>query len=118
MGIKNIAEDVVLVDLPRDKAKRAEVLKAVNDVASNKSDRDMIMDFSQVEIINSWNISNLLILQGLLDNSGHTLILCNLSTVTKCIFVVAGLSEIFTFADNRPAALEALGKANLSANTQ
>ncbi len=118
MGIKNLSEDVVLVDLPPDGAKRAEVLKAVNDVVSNKSDSDIIMDFSGVEIINSWNISNLLILRSLLDDSEHTLILCNLSTVTKCIFVVAGLSEIFTFADNRPAALEALGKANLSANTQ
>ncbi len=118
MGIKNLSEDVVLVDLPSDKAKRAEVLKAVNDIVSNKSDRDIIMDFSGVEIINSWNLSNLLILQGLLDDSGHTLVLCNLSTVTKCIFVVAGLSDVFTFADNRPAALEALGKADLSASTQ
>jgi anti-anti-sigma regulatory factor len=117
MGIKNIAEDVVLVDLPPDGAKRAEVLKAVNEVVSNKSDSDVIMDFSGVEIINSWNISNLLILRGLLDESGHKVVLCNLSTVTKCIFVVAGLTEIFTFADNRPAALEILGKANLSANT-
>jgi anti-anti-sigma regulatory factor len=75
------------------------------------------MDFSGVEIINSWNISNLLSLRGLLDESGHTLILCNLSTVTKCIFVVADLSDIFTFADNRPAALEALGKPDLSAST-
>ena len=117
MGIKNLSEDVVLVDLPSDKAKRAEVLKAVNDVVSNKSDRDIIMDFSGVEIINSWNISNLLILKSLLDESQHKIVLCNLSTVTKCIFVVAGLSEIFTFADDKPAALEALGKANMSAHT-
>ena len=117
MGIRNLSEDVVLVDLPADGAKRAEVLKAVNEVASNKNDSDIIMDFSGVEIINSWNISNLLILKSLLDESGHTLVLCNLSTVTRCIFVVAGLSDIFTFADNKSAALETIGKANLSANT-
>ena len=117
MGIKNIAEDVVLVDLPADGAKRAEVLKAVNDVVSNKSDSDLIMDFSGVEIINSWNISNLLILQSLLDESGRKLILYNVSTVTKCIFVVAGLSDIFTFADSKSDALEAVGKTRSSANT-
>jgi anti-anti-sigma regulatory factor len=117
MGIKNLSEDVVLVDLPSDKAKRAEVLKAVNDIVSNKSDRDIIMDFSGVEIINSWNISNLLILQGLLEASGHKLVLCNVGTVTRCIFVVAGLTDVFTFADNRAAALKAISKAGLPANT-
>ena len=113
MGIKNIAEDVVLVALPPDGARRAEVLKAVNEVVSNKSDSDVIMDFSGVEIINSWNISNLLILQSLLADSDHKLVLCNVTTVTKCIFVVAGLSDIFIFADGKPAALEAVGKTRL-----
>ena len=65
----------------------------------------MIVDFSKVEIINSWNISNLLILRGMLEDAGRKLILCNISTVTKCIFVVAGLSEIFVFADDKSAAL-------------
>ncbi len=117
MAITNLSEDVVLVDLPSDGAERADVLNTVNDVVSNKSDSDIILDFSGVEIINSWNISNLLILQNLLAESEHKLVLCNVSTVTKCIFVVAGLSDVFTFADNRSAALEAVGKANLSANT-
>ncbi len=117
MGIKNLSKNVVLVDLPCDGARRAEELKAVNDVVSNKSDSDMIVDFLGVEIINSWNISNLLILQGLLEASGHKLVLCNVGTVTRCIFVVAGLTDVFTFADNRSAALEAISKAGLPANT-
>ena len=118
MGIKNLSEDVILVDLPSDGPKREEVLKAVNDVVSNKSDSDIIMDFSGVEIINSWNISNLLILQGLLAESGHKLVLCSVGTVTKCIFVVAGLADVFTFADNRSAALEAVGKASTTTKTR
>ncbi len=117
MGIKNLSEDVVLVDLPSDGPERAEVLKAVNDVVSNTSDSDIIIDFSGVEIINSWNISNLLILQSLLEESKRKLVLCNVGTVTKCIFVVAGLSDVFTFADSKSAALEVVGKATLSANT-
>ena len=113
MRITNLLEDVVLVDLPSDGAKREEVLKAVNDVVSNMSDSDIVIDFSGVEIINSWNISNLLILQNLLEESGHKLVLCNVGTVTKCIFVVAGLSNIFTFADSKSAALKAVGKTSL-----
>jgi anti-anti-sigma factor len=118
MRIKNLSEDVVLVAVPCDGAKRATVLNAVNDGASKKSDSHIIMDFSGVEVINSWNISNLLILQNLLEKSGHKLVLCNVATVTKCIFVVAGLSDVFTFADNKSAALEAINKESLPADTR
>ena len=117
MTIKNLSEDIVLVAVPCDGAKRAEVLNAVNDGASKKSDSHIIMDFSGVEVINSWNISNLLILQNLLEKSGYKLVLCGLATVTKCIFVVAGLSDVFTFADNKSAAMEVIGKESLSAST-
>lgn len=118
MGIKNLLEDVVLVDLPSDAEKRDEVLKAVNDVVSNTCDSDIIIDFSGVEIINSSNISNLVILQGLLEDSGHKLILCNVGTVTKCIFVVAGLADVFTFTDNTSAALDAIDKSRAPASAR
>ena len=117
MRTKKLSEDVILVAVPGDGAKRAKVLNAVNDTASNKSDSHIIMDFSGVEVMNSWNISNLLILQSLLKESGHKLVLCSVATVTKCIFVVAGLSDAFTFADNKSAAMEAIGKASQPANT-
>ncbi|MGD8501585.1 MAG: STAS domain-containing protein [Phycisphaerales bacterium] len=108
MGIKNLSEDVILVDLPSEASRRADELKAVNETVSEKCDCDVIIDFSKVEIINSWNISNLLILRSLLEDSGRQLILCNVGTVAKCIFVVAGLNEVFVFADNQPAALAAV----------
>ena len=41
----------------------------------------------------------------MVQNSGHRLIFCNVATVTKCIFVVAGLNEVFEFADNQSKAL-------------
>ncbi|MHC4116475.1 MAG: STAS domain-containing protein [Planctomycetota bacterium] len=114
MGIRKLSEDIMLVDLPSDELKRAEELKAVNEVVSNNSDSNVIMDFSGVEIINSWNVSNLLILQNMLAESGHQLILCAVRAVTKCIFVVAGLGDVFTFADNRRAAEEAIGNTSSS----
>ena len=105
MGIKNLSKNVLLVELPSKGLKIAHELKAVNEAVSEKSNRDVIIDFSRVEIINSSNISNLLILHNLLQNSGHRLILCNVATVTKCIFVVAGLNEVFEFVDAQPTAL-------------
>ncbi len=112
MGIKNLSKDVLFVELPSKGPKIAHELKAVNEAVSKKGNHDVIIDFSRVEIINSLNISNLLILHNLLQNSGHRLILCNVATVTKCIFVVAGLNEIFEFVDDQPTALVTVQSAD------
>ena len=111
MGIKNLSNDVLLVELPSKSPKIANQLKAVNEAVSKRGDCDIIIDFSRVEIINSANISNLLILHNMQEGSGHRLILCNVSTVTKCIFVVAGLNTVFNFADNKSAALATVEQA-------
>lgn len=103
---------MILVELPPDSLKIAEELKAVNETISKNGGCDIIVDFSRVEIINSSNISNLLILRSLLQRSGRQLILCNVATMTKCIFVVAGLNEVFVFADNKSAAMAAVQSAN------
>jgi anti-anti-sigma regulatory factor len=106
MGITNLSEDIILVVLPSDRSERADELKNLNETVTDKCQCDVIVDCSNVEIINSWNISNLLILRGILEDAGRKLILCSVSTVTRCIFVVAGLSEVFVFADDRSAALD------------
>jgi anti-anti-sigma factor len=109
MGIKNLSKDVLLVQLPSKSPRIANELKVVNETVSKKKGKsDVIIDFSGVEIINSANISNLLILHNLLQNSGHQLFLCNVATVTKCIFVVAGLNELFNFVDDISTALDAV----------
>lgn len=117
MAIQNLSDDIILIDLPHDGAKRADELKSLNENISKKNDCHVIVDFSNVEIINSWNISNLLILRDLLRESGHQLILCGIATVTRCIFVVAGLSDIFVFADDRPAAIKAIRNAEATPTT-
>lgn len=111
MGIKNLSKDVLLVELPSKSPKIAHEFKSVNEVVSKNGNCDVIIDFSRVEIINSANISNMLILHNMLKNSGHRLILCNVATVTKCIFVVAGLNEVFNFADDQSKALATVGQA-------
>lgn len=117
MCIRNLSEDVILVKLPSESPKIAEQLKAVNEIVSSKSACDVVVDFSRVEIINSANISNLLILRSLLQDAGRQLILCNVTTITKCIFVVAGLSEVFVFVDDQSAALAAVQNPNSPSST-
>ncbi|MBN1807043.1 MAG: STAS domain-containing protein [Sedimentisphaerales bacterium] len=112
MGIKKISDDVLLVELPSKSPGIANELKTVNETASRQGNCDIIIDFSAVEIINSSNISNLLILHNLQQKSGRRLVFCNVSTVTKCIFVVAGLNEVFSFADDKNSALATVGQAH------
>ncbi len=111
MGIKNLSKDVLLVELPSKSHRIANELKAVNEAVSKKGNCDVIIDFSRVEIINSANISNLLILHNMQQGTGRRLILCNVATVTKCIFVVAGLNEVFNFSDDTSSAMATVEQA-------
>ena len=108
MAIEKLSEDVLLVELPSAGSKIAEELTTVNEMVSDQCTYDVIIDFFRVELLNSWNISTLLALRSLLQEAGHQLILCNVRVVTKCIFTVAGLRKVFTFANNKETALEIL----------
>ncbi|MBN1393005.1 MAG: STAS domain-containing protein [Sedimentisphaerales bacterium] len=108
MGIKNISEDVLLVNLPPKEPQIGEELKHLNEIVITDSNFDVVIDFSGVEIINSSDISNLLTLRALLREHGRKLILSNVSVLTKGIFTVAGLDAVFEFAANRQDALAAV----------
>jgi anti-anti-sigma regulatory factor len=104
MAIQKISDDIILVELPSDSQKIAVELEKTNEKISN-SNCDVIIDFSMVEILNSSNISNLLILRSLLTESGNQLVFSNVAMATKCIFVVAGLSDVFVFTDDKLSAI-------------
>lgn len=108
MEIENFSEDVIFVALPFSEPEIADKLKSVNEIVSSRPDFDVIVDFSKVEIITSSSIGNLMILRNFLHEQDRRLILCNVAPMTKCIFVVAGLKDIFEFADDKYAALDAV----------
>lgn len=108
MVIQKQKDDIIIVRLHGRGDEISDELKKVNEDMSDSADADVIVDFSNIEIINSSNISNLLILKNLLEKNGHRLILCEVQTITKCIFVVAGLANIFEFTDSREDAQETL----------
>lgn len=108
MENQNLPENVILIKLSSCDPKISEDLKNLNDSLSQRSDCDVVVDFSFVEVINSSNISNLLILRGFLESHGRKLILFNVQTITKCIFIVAGLTELFVFGDDMEDVLKTL----------
>ena len=117
MGIENLSDDVLLVVLPKEPELRRE-LAAVNETVTHRSDCNVIVDFSGVEIVTSSSISNLIILRKSLSERGHRLFLCNVAFVTKCIFRIAGLSSFFDFVDDVPAALAAIQGADQPKSTE
>jgi len=106
MDFQNLQKNIILVKLASSDKKITEELKELNEKICQKKECDLVLDFSNVEIINSSNISNLLILRSFLEKNGHKLFLCNVQMITRCIFVVAGLIEIFIFIDNTEEALK------------
>jgi anti-anti-sigma factor len=108
MGIKNLSQNVLFVDLPPETLQIENELNILNETVINKSDYDVVIDFFRVEVITSSSISNLLILRKLLEEHGRRLILCSVAVMTKYIFTVSGLDNAFEFTDDRAAALSAL----------
>ena len=103
MGIQNWSEDIILADLDREPEMSNE-LKTVIDIANDRGDCDVILDFSKVDIITSPSLSRLLKLRKLLADSGHRLIFCSVNSFTRGAFKVTGLDGIFEVVDDREAA--------------
>jgi anti-anti-sigma factor len=107
MGIQNWSEDIILVDLPQEPQLTDEI-GAVTEIVRNRGDCNVVMDFSDVDIITSSSLSALLRLRKLLSNCGHKLVFCNVARATKGVFTVTGIDEIFEFVDDKFVALAGL----------
>jgi len=108
MAIHHPPENLIVVDLSSKELQIADELRKINEIIGEKPGCDVIIDFTSVEAITSSSLSNLLILRNLLAEQGHRLVLCNVSFITKCVFNVAGLEDIFEFAQDKSAAAAAV----------
>jgi anti-anti-sigma factor len=107
MGIQNWSENIILVDLPGEPMMGDE-LKTVTEIAKDRGDCDVVMDFSSVDIITSSSLSKLLKLRKMLQDWDHQLVFCNVAPATKGIFTVTGLEGIFKVVDDKFVALAGL----------
>ena len=107
MGIQNWSENIILVDLP-DEPDVADELKTVMEIARDKGDVDVVIDFSSVYTITSSHLSALLRLRKLLLDCGHRLVFCGLAPAIKGVFTTTGIQEIFEFMDDKLLALTSL----------
>ena len=113
MGIKNSSADVIVVTLS-EQPQYGNELEEVNGMLCETVDRDVVIDFANVRMLISETLCGLMILDRLLKGAGRQLVLCNLSSAIKQIFVRTGLVTVFQFADNELAALGHLRSRYLS----
>jgi anti-anti-sigma regulatory factor len=104
VGIQHFSEKVLLITLP-EQPQQGDELEEVSIMLSEKVDRDVLVDFSQVRVLTSEALCRLMILDRLLRGSGCMLILCNVSSEIKHVFIRTGLVTIFEFAEDELAAL-------------
>jgi anti-anti-sigma factor len=107
MGIQNWSETIVLVDLPQE-PEMGDELKAVTEIIRDRGDCDLVVDFSNVDIVTSSSLSKLLKLRKLVGDCGHRLVFCSVAPATKGIFTVTGLDGVFELADDKFVALAGL----------
>ncbi|HPC94729.1 MAG TPA: STAS domain-containing protein [Sedimentisphaerales bacterium] len=107
MGIQNWSEEIILVDLPQE-PELGDELKTVTEVVRDRGDCEVVIDFSQVDIITSSSLSKLLKLRKLVGDCGHRLVFCSVAPATKGIFTITGLDGIFEIVDDKFVALASL----------
>jgi len=107
MGIQNLSENVVLVDLPQE-PELADELKSVTEIVRDRDDCNVVIDFSGVDIVTSSSLSKLLKLRKVLADCGHRLVFCSVAAPTRGIFKVTALDRIFELADDKSVALTSL----------
>jgi anti-anti-sigma factor len=107
MKVEDLANDVIAFELQREPQMNGE-LQTVLDIANDRADCNIVLDFTKVDIITSPSLSKLLKLRQALLESGHHLILCGIHPFTRSAFMITGLDGIFELAADRQAALAAI----------
>jgi len=107
MAIQNLSERALLITLPGE-PHLSGVLEIATRLATTKADRDIVVDFSQVQIMPSATICSLMILHRMLTARGCQFILCSIPANIMGVFARVGLHNLFTFAGDQAAALRLL----------
>ena len=104
MVIDSFSQDTVIVDLAPEPEMRNE-LEAISENMHAMSDRDVVVDFSNADIVTASSLSKLLKLRQLLTDSGRRLVLCGLTGNTRGVFQKTALDRVFEFAADKSAVL-------------
>ena len=111
MGIQNWSENVILVNLAKE-PDMGEELQTVIDMVSEETDKDVVIDFSDTDIVTSSSIAKLLKLRKVQHDNDKKLLFSSVCPKTKSIFDITGLDNVFEFVDDQFVALASLQMVN------
>ena len=107
MGIQEWSENVLLVTIAPE-PDMCDEMKTITDMVRQRAGCSVVIDFSEVDIVTSSSLAQLLRLQKMLDDNGQQFIVCGMSKRTMSIFSVTGLDKVFEFAEDKFMALAGL----------
>jgi len=107
MTIKNHSEGIIIVELPPEPGIRAE-LDTLMEILHTGTDNDVIIDFSNVDIMTSMTLSGFLKVRETVTEAGRRLIFTNAAALTKDIFTVTCFDGIFEFIDDHHQVIKML----------
>jgi len=113
MGIQNFSEDVLLIILP-EQPQHGQEIEIVIRLLRDSVGFDVMVDFSEVEILTSGSICGLITLDKLLKGSGRKLVFFDIPSAIKQIFVRTGLLAVFDLADDQFDAIQHIQDRNSS----
>ena len=114
MAISNLTEQVLLITLPSRPQASSDIEQAAQEITAD-APQHVIIDFSQVRIVSSSTVSELLIIENHLHELNRHLILCCLPPRVQKLLESVGLQGFFQVADDSLGALELLEKCSCSA---
>jgi anti-anti-sigma factor len=107
MSIENWSEEITLVDLVKEPDMGGE-LQTVIGMVTSESKFNVVVDFSEVDIVSSSSIAKLLKLRKVLKANGNHLVISSVNPATMRIFDMTGLNSVFDFVEDKFVALAGL----------
>ena len=107
MGIQNWSDEIILVNLAKE-PQMGEELQAVTGSAAQRGDCDVVINFTDIDIVTSSSIAKLLKLRKTLVDCDRRLVFCSVDAKTRKIFTLTGLENVFEFVDDQFVALAGL----------
>jgi len=104
MGIQEWSENVLLVTIAPE-PDMCDELKTVTDMLRQRKKCGVVIDFSDVDIVTSSSLAQMLRLQKVLDDMDQQMVICGTSKRTRSIFEITGLDKVFEFVEDKFTAL-------------
>jgi len=110
MAVCELSQGTLVAD-PAGKSNVDEDVQEIARLIRDQGQCDVVLDFADVDFLNSSHLTSLLQLRKLLIDSDSRLVFCNINRPIQGILSITGLDNVFQIAGDRPDALDLLHPA-------